>query len=267
MVITTMPTLGGITIISNGNRLGYPYLNVLSCLSDLCDEVYCGVDTLSDDGTLNSIKALKISNLNLVTFPWTGKREGEPGSSLSLYTNRVAREAKTDYLIYLQADEFTHEKDISVIHSWMDEPDSFYAGVEIPRLYFFESINTIRKDWTVPILRFVRRGSANCVGDAMYWKAKAGLAVKPAPSGMFIYHYSRVRELSSPEQIAKRVHNLDQFFHDPKILREPGSYDFKTRKFDSYAIGQSPEEVACELELFTGTHPKYVVSLHIVSQP
>lgn len=255
-----MPSLGGITIISNGIKLHYPYLEVIECLLDLCDVVYCGVDTLSSDGTLESLQFIKNPKLKLITFPWTNKREGEPGSSLSLYTNRVANKADTDYLIYLQADEFTHEKDISVIRSWMNESDSFYAGVEIPRLYFFESINKIRKDWTVPILRFVRRKSATCVGDAMYWKAKSGLVVKPAENNVFIYHYSRVKELASPEQIAARVRNLDTFFHDPKNLREPGAYDFKTRNFDSYAINQHPEPVPGEFELFIGSHPKYVLN-------
>jgi hypothetical protein len=67
--------------------------------------------------------------------------------------------------------------------------------------------------------------------------------------------------MGDPMTIARRVRNLDTFYHDPSTLipeDELRPYDFKPREFDNTSLVESerPKEVEGEFRNYLGTHPE-----------
>jgi hypothetical protein len=132
-------------------------------------------------------------------------------------------------------------------------------GFSFWRPYFYGNLHTIRQDWTVEIIRLTRKGAPltydgfdgqNCVPTG-----PCNVFPIPSESGLWIYHYSRIGD---PDEIAKRVRNVDTFFHAEDNLPAESDltpYDFATKEYDSYAFTENPQATDSKLVNYQGTHP------------
>jgi len=167
------------------------------------------------------------------------------------------------------------------------------TGFDFWRPYFYGNIHTIRKDWTVEITRLTRKDcytydgfdGQNCrsviqncrnvpmseielgdfpVPEELYVLLPEFIRPPTAQSptlpditntNVWLYHYSRIGD---PEVIARRVRNVDSFFHAEENLPKESElppYDFTTREYDSYAFTENPKETDSDLLTYQGTHP------------
>lgn len=249
-------------IIRNAVKLRYPLYNVVNSVVGLSDEILISADPTSEDDTLDlvydimlEINAVHQGLVRYVESPWDMSNVSSTGAEFAHQTNIAINRCKGDFILSLQADEAIHEQDHKKIRGLIEEAD--YKNIDaysMTRLYFYGDMDTIRTDWTVPIIRLFRKGTRRSCGDAMNTSGSSKVAHCDVP----IYHYSRIGD---PEIISQRILSLDSLFHDKDKLLDKENlkpYDFKTRNFDCMhkeEIDVGKREVNSEFELFLGTHP------------
>lgn len=249
-------TISGIMPLRNAVKLGYPFELAIRSLRPLCDEVVVLVDPTSEDDTLERVKALSPDRIVESAWDMTN-HAGHVHGEIAKQTARACEAASGDWILSLQADEVLHEGEVGLLREAMARAErEGRTGIEMKRLYFYGDLGHIRDDWTVWLLRLFRKGhwAADPVSGAMQFiAATEGERRMHGPAR--IYHYSRVGD---PMEVARRVRNLDLFYHLPATVGEVEEpYDFtKTRKLDTYVKGHVAEvDPAATLTPFTGTHP------------
>src|SRR4051812_30804154 len=108
--------ISGFTLVRNGTRFDYPYLESLRSLLPLVDELIINVG-IGDDDTLEKIRLFAreegLGKVILFESDWQidnpEKKKG--GRVLSEQTNLALKQCPGDWCIYLQADEVLHESD------------------------------------------------------------------------------------------------------------------------------------------------------------
>ncbi|MCB1202300.1 MAG: glycosyltransferase, partial [Leptospiraceae bacterium] len=114
--------VSGFTIIRNGEKFDYPFIEAILSIAPLCDEIIVAVGN-SEDHTRDQVANLiertghKIKILDTV---WDDSlREG--GRVLALETDKAyaAIDEDSDWCVYIQGDEVLHEASIPVLHNAM----------------------------------------------------------------------------------------------------------------------------------------------------
>jgi hypothetical protein len=253
-------------IARNVVKLCYPLDRVVKSVAGLADEIVIAVDPTSEDDTLDYVYDLSLeinassgkqgTVIRTIHSKWNLDNISSNGAEFSRQTNISFEACKGDFILQLQCDEAVHELDRPKIRSLIENADK--NGIDaysMTRIYFYGDINTVRDDWTVPIVRLFRKGTRSSSGDAMNTSGSDKVVDCDVP----IYHYSRIGD---PELISKRILSLDKLFHDKeKLLDEEDlkPYDFKTRNFDCMhreGIDVGKVSVGSCFSTFTGSHPK-----------
>lgn len=232
--------LTGITLVRNGERLGYPYKECINSLLNLCDEVVVNTDPNfpNYDGTADEINNLRFShpngkNLIWFTSNWDMSNTGD-GSELAKQANKILPYViDSDWIIYLQADELIHEKDMHHLRTYLEKVPSSVSQVELFRTYFWKDLDTRAPEHELYLGRVFKSGTHTIGGDGMYLIREQGEVIR---SLYTIYHYSR---MGPEEKVIKRVKNLDSLFHDNIEDTPTFSYNTETT-----------------LVNFSGTHPQ-----------
>jgi hypothetical protein len=201
-------TLTGVTLVKDGNTLGYPFVQNLRSLAELCDEVLVNVGYGSDD-TIASVFQLQRYYPSIRVFQngWDMKNTGD-GSELAKQANIVLNFAQSDWVIYLQADELIHEDDMHSLRIYLDSVPSSVTQIELLRTYFWGDLQHRAPKYEIYLGRIFRTGTHTVGGDGMYLVRNKG-EIQRSP--YFIYHYSRI---GPEDKVAARVKNLDRLFHD-----------------------------------------------------
>jgi len=263
----------GITLIRNGEALGYPYKVVIDSMKEFCDEVWVNVDPGEDD-TLSIVKKLDV---NVIESKWDMNRM-DRGQELSRQANLLLPNIPLgDWVIYLQADEVIHPFWGNLMRRFVGNPNLYndaglpFTAFELYRAYFWRDLQTIRGRWSMYLARIFQRGYAEVTEDGMSIKVNSGRVFRPAFADYaqwltdrgpvpFIYHYSRIGD---PFLISKRVSILDGLFHPKETIPDnPPPYDFVTREFDCYSSEENPPEIDETLLTFNGDHPPGIEELY-----
>ncbi len=170
--------VSGFTIIRNGQKFDYPFIESIQSMLNLCDEVIVAVGN-SEDQTLELVKAIDSPKIKIIQTVWDDNlREG--GHVLAVETNKAkdAISPDTDWCIYLQADEVMHEKDHPVIKIAMEEnlANEKVDGLLFDHLNFYGSYDYIAdsRRWTYKQIRVIRNNPAiRSYRDAMSFKKTA----------------------------------------------------------------------------------------------
>lgn len=230
--------LTGITLIRNGNELKYPWKECISQLTHVCDRVMvnCGYST---DGTSEDLYHLSkcIPKISFDYVKWDMKNTGN-GAELARQVNLLLPFITEGWVLYLQADEFIHEKDKDAIHKLIETLPRTVTQIELHRTYFWGWDKRAPKH-EIFLGRIFRAGTHEVGGDGMHLIRKEGQIVR---SQIPIYHYSRV---GSEEDITRRVRTLDLLFHEENMIKT----------FPSFSYNEIPSN---ELLAFDGTHPKLI---------
>ncbi len=249
----------GTLSISNGMYLGYPIPPVVLSLLGLADKVLVGVDP-TYPADRRCIEMMGLPNVECVDSVWnrTIDMGREIAAQMDLLVERAEKMGAT-WVVVAQADELFHQDDFSMLRRFMGSPQYEDAvGFSTERLYFWGALNKVRQDWNARLIRIFRPGYFSFLAEGT---DKAGMYSGQIKPGRVvdltykIYHYSR---LGSPEEISKRVRNLDQFFHPEEELvplDQLPEYDFKGREYDNYSIVSPPPEKEMNIVEYNETHP------------
>lgn len=207
----------GFTLLRNGVKYDYPFLESLRSLCALCDQVFVALGD-SDDGTEAQLAEFK--NLVIVPSVWDESMR-KSGLILSQQTN-IALEAlrektKDGWGFYLQADEVLNEKDFSLIRRDIEQADRTGCdAVSFRYLHFWQSYHriAIAKRWYPQEIRAVKLdSSARSYGDAQGFEQ----VKKKFESDAFVYHYGHVRESGAYE---KKKADFGRWWHQDEELKK-----------------------------------------------
>lgn len=261
--------ISGIIPLRNAVKLGYPFELAIRSLGLLCDEVIILIDPTCHDGTEAKVHEANLHSVvdggalrdwKIIESVWDmSNHYGHTNCEISIQTAKALGHATGDWVLSLQADEVLHEDEIAPLRKVIEIADEKgISGIELQRLYFYGSLEKLREDWTLWMVRLFKRGCWKPDVDGAMRFDPIGSQIRMRTEAARIFHYSRVGD---PKQIADRVRNLDRFFHAPEKVQagEVQPYDFATlRKLDTYVIGHEVEsDPTAQLDGFPiERHPK-----------
>jgi len=250
--------VSGFTIIRNALKYDFPVVESIRSILPLCDEVIVGVGN-SEDNTLELIKSIQSPKIKIIESVWDDSiRKG--GLLLAKETNKAfdAVAPDSDWVIYIQADEVIHEKDIPTIQEsmakWKNDKNvkgllfeykhfyGSYSFLEDSRLWYRREIRIIRNDKHI-------RSFRDAQGFRIYDNLQptdeellnGGRKLKVKPTGTSIYHYGWVK---NPIVQQNKRNTFYKLWHDKdsveKNLTTSSEYDYM---------------VVCALKKFEDTHP------------
>jgi hypothetical protein len=221
--------VSGFTLVRNGDRFDYPYIESIRSLLPLVDELVVNVGT-GDDGTLERLKALAAAEprIRLFESDWQldnpEKKRG--GLILSEQTNLALDRCTGDWCIYLQADEVLHEQDYATLRRAMHENErrEEIEGILFNYVHFYGSFDVIqqtRSAYRREVRALKRRSRARSIGDAQSFRKPDGTKLNVVLSGARVFHYGWVR---TPEAMKEKTFFMDQLYHGA-----PKAEDAKTQ--------------------------------------
>ncbi len=207
--------LSGFTLVRQGEKFDYPYLESIRSLLPWVDELVVNVGR-GDDSTESQLQALiaQESKLKIIVTDWPMSNPQKGGELLSEQTNIALDRCTGDWCIYLQADEVLHEEDAQKIRDAIFSADRSGAdAVVFNYVHFYGSYQVVQKTRSAyrREVRAVRRSSgARSVGDAQSFRLASGEKLRAVLSSARIFHYGWVR---SPEKMKEKTFFMDQLYH------------------------------------------------------
>ena len=265
MVSKMVAKISGFTLIRNGTRFDYPYLESLRSLAPLVDEWVINVG-LGDDDTLARVREFAQNEVlgKVVIFEsdWQldqpEKKRG--GLILSEQTNLALDRCTHDWCVYLQADEVLHEEDHACIKKAIQEQNahSDIDGLLFQYRHFYGSFDVIQDSRNVyrREVRVIRKSSgARSVGDAQSFRKSDGEKLRVVHCGARIFHYGWVR---TPAAMKEKTFFMDQLYHGDPSAKD--AQDGTPHTGDNYRYKR-----IWGLRPFCETHPQ-VMALRIQNQ-
>lgn len=250
--------VSGFTIIRNAVKYDFPVMESILSILPLCDEVVVSVGN-SEDNTLELIKSIQSQKIKIIESVWDDSiRKG--GLLLAKETNKAfdGVSADSDWVMYIQADEVIHEKDIPIIkeamRKWKDDKNvegllfeynhfyGSYSFLEDSRLWYRREIRIIRNDKHIRSFRDAQGFRIyNHLQPTDEELLNGGRKLRVKKSGASIYHYGWVK---NPVVQQNKRSSFYKLWHEKnsveKNLTESKEYDYT---------------VVCALKKFEGTHP------------
>ena len=238
--------VSGFTIIRNGEKFDYPFIESIRSVLPLCDEMVVSVGN-SEDNTLEMVKKIGSPKIRIIQTVWDDSlREG--GRVLAVETDKAkaAISADTDWAIYIQGDEVLHEQDYPAIRKAMEEnlDDQRVEGLLFDHLNFYGSFDYIAdsRKWTYKQIRVIRNDPAiTSFRDAISFM-KNGKRLRVKKIDATVYHYGWVRK---PDAMQEKMEAFNKMWHDDQWMEQNFT---KVDEFDYSNIDS--------LSRFTGTHPQ-----------
>jgi len=237
--------VSGFTIIRNGEKFDYPFIESIRSVLPLCDVMIVAVGN-SDDNTLEMVKNIGSPKIKIIETVWDDNlREG--GRVLALETDKAkaALPADTDWAIYIQGDEVLHENDYPAINKAMlDNLNNMRVdGLLFNHLNFYGSFDYIAdsRKWSYKQIRIIRNNPAiTSFRDAISFM-KNGKRLKVKMIEATVYHYGWVRK---PNAMQQKMESFHKMWHNDEWMKQ----NFEpVNEFDYSNIDS--------LSHFTGTHP------------
>jgi len=245
--------LSGFTLVRNGVKFDYPFLESLRSLLPIVDELVVNVGR-GDDDTWQRLRRFDREEgggklvLFESTWPLDDPEQRRGGRILSDQTNMALDRCDGDWCLYLQADEVLHESEASLIRASLEYA---HSRPEVDGLLFdyrhfygsFDVIQETRSAYRREIRAIRRQSGARSIGDAQSFRLPNGAKVAVIRSGARVYHYGWVR---TPEAMRAKTTFMDTLYHGespPAAAGQPHTGDnCRYKKF----FGLKP---------FEGTHP------------
>jgi hypothetical protein len=256
--------ISGFTIIRNGQKFDFPFLESIRSALPICDEFVINVGK-SEDKTLEAIQSLKASlppgegaKIKIFETVWplndATKRQG--GKILADQTNLALDACQGKWRLYLQADEVLHEEDLPLIRQQLAEwePKAEIEAVVFSYVHFYgtyDVIQTSRSSYRREI-RAVRGGlGIRSTGDAQSFRHRDGGKLSAVLTKARIFHYGWVRP---QETMRQKTAFMDTLYHPKADSNKPETGENYLYK---RIIGLRP---------FRSTHPK-VMSERVDAAP
>ena len=235
--------ISGFTFIRNGLKLDYPFIEAITSILPICDELIVVVGD-SEDETRDAILALNEPKIKIVDTVWDETmREG--GRVLAQQTDIAMQHITGDWGFYIQGDEVIHEKYLETVKQAMlaNLNNDNVQGLLFRYQHFYGSYDYVghSRKWYRREIRVIR----NNIGVSSYRDAQGfrienkKLKVKLIDAEM--YHYGWVRNPRAQQLKSESFHKL---WHDDEWMDQN--------------VGKADEQDYNLLESllkFNGTHP------------
>lgn len=239
--------ISGLTIIRNGVRLDYPFLEAIRSALPICDE-YVVVVGSSDDHTLEAIEGLRDPKMRVIESVWSDRIKPQR-YVLSQQTNIGLHLCRGDWVICLQGNEVLHESSLPILARIMKKhnKDRQVEALLFERLTFWGDYHHViavypeRFKFTPRIVRPYLGTYA--VRDAMSFAvfdnfSTRGRYPRSIDTGENIFRYGRVQ---SAQQYQEKLTGAIHFAEHPE-----------TELSNHYYYRDVPRQF---VRRFTGSHP------------
>lgn len=194
--------VSGLTIIRNGIRLDYPFLEVIRSALPICDE-YVVVVGQSDDGTREAVAGLNDPRIRIIDTEWS-PLVSPRRCTLAQQTNIGLHQCRGRWCLSLQGNEVLHERDLPAIRALM-EREAENPAVEallFERLTFWADYSHILSAYP-ELFKYTVRAikphiGAHSIRDAMSFAvfdnwSTHGRYARALDTGCFLWRYGNVR--------------------------------------------------------------------------
>lgn len=210
--------LYGFTFMRGVQKYDYPYIEMLQCLNELCEETYVALGE-SEDKTEESIQSF---DLKITKTVWDDKRVGDGGSIFSEQANIALKALRAEHgdeddawAVFLHCDEIFHPNDYERLKSEIIHCDKEgFDAIEYRFMHFWGDHYhiAVNKRWHPSEIRaFKLKSPIECYGDAQGFHHEK----KKFSSDIHLLHYGHVREKELHEakqnEILKRIRPGEKF--------------------------------------------------------
>jgi len=212
--------LSGFSILRNGVKMNYPFLESLRSALPLCDEFILALGDSSDDteAQLMPLATEYPGKLRVIHSTWETKNQAG-GSQLKIQTDKALAACKGDWCLYLQADEVLHEGDYSNIRNAIaaakGRPE--VDGLVFDYLHFYGNYDFVisGRAWYRREVRVIRnRPGIEAYKDAQGFR-RNGARLKAIASGARVFHYGHVQNVETNK--ARREQMATWWGEDPRL--------------------------------------------------
>jgi glycosyltransferase involved in cell wall biosynthesis len=252
--------VSGFTLIRNGTRFDYPFIESLRSLLPLVDELVINVGVGDDDTALRIDELARAEGQGkVITFeshwPLDDPEKKKEGLILSEQTNLALEKCTGDWCIYLQADEIFHEEDYQNVRQAMEWADARpdVDGLLFDYVHFYGSFDVVqesRSAYRREVRAFKRSSGARSIGDAQSFRKADGSKLRVIRANARVFHYGWVR---TPEAMREKTFFMDQLYHGDYHKKSTGDEqvphtgdNYRYKRF----IGLHP---------YVGTHPRVML--------
>lgn len=201
--------VSGFTILRDGVKFGYPFIESLRSILDFVDEFIVNVGDC-DDGTFEAVQGIASPKISIFRSVWDpGLFRG--GVVMAHQTNLALQRCTGDWCFYLQGDEVVHENDLERIGKALRRSagDPRVEGLTFRYLHFVGSYDIRDPLGYRQQVRIVRNGlGIESVKDACGF-ARQGRPLRTRPSHAIMYHYGWVRP---PAEMELKSHQLTKLY-------------------------------------------------------
>lgn len=238
--------VSGFSIIRNGIKFDYPFIEAITSILPICDEFVVAVGN-SEDSTRDRIESIKSPKIKIIDTIWDDSlRKG--GRVLAIETDKAfnAISQDSDWAFYIQGDEVVHEKYLPAIKEamlkWKDNPD--VEGLLFKYLHFYGSYDYLgdSRKWYRNEIRIIR----NLLGMKSFRDAQGfrynGKLINVKPVDAYIHHYGWVKP---PEKQQAKQEYFNKLWHDDhwieKNIAKVDEFDYTKIDSLSYFNNSHPE--------------------------
>ncbi len=249
--------ISGFSFVRNGSKLYYPVKESIESMLPLCDEIFVAIGKGDDDDTSRAdILSIGSDKIHIIDTVWDEKYM-KRGAIHALETDVALRACSGDWLLYLQADEIIHEKDVPTIRARCEEllDNKEIEGLIFDYYHFWGDYDHYHKShgWYPHEIRIVRnREDIHSYQSAQSFRSFAHYdnphqtegtrKLKVARVDAHIYHYGWVRP---PHLMQSKSRAIDS--NHKGIAKATEMYATKPKEFDYGPLHK--------LAKFEGTHP------------
>jgi glycosyltransferase involved in cell wall biosynthesis len=248
--------VSGLSVIKNGIRLGYPFLESIRSAIDICEEFVVVVDPGEDD-TLEMLHELQIAEpkLKIIETVWSEKVRPQQ-CVLAQQTNIGLHQCKGDWVLYLQANEVLHENDLPHLLKLMKEhkDNAEVEAMLFERLTFWADYTHLLKVYPDRFKfspRIVRPHiGTQSIRDAMSFAVFDDWSIhgrypRAIDTGVNIYRYGKVlsraaMELKQSEAVHESIRPQKDFFYDGVPGQHVGEFVGEHPKVMSARVDNTP---------------------------
>lgn len=247
--------VSGLTIIRNGVRLDYPFVEAIRSALPICDE-YIVVLGDCEDGTREAIESLREPKIRIVDTHWS-KLVTPQECLLAQQTNIGLNLARGQWCLAMQGAEVLHERDLPHLRALMETHvnDPRVEAMLFERLAFWADYEHVLAvyPWLFKYTpRIVRCGiGVHSIRDAMSFAvfdrwSTCGRYPRCIDTGAYIYRYSDVRDLEILER------KFRESAHGNPAWRIDSMHYFSRipREFIRRHLGGHPEVMSGRIQKF-----------------
>jgi hypothetical protein len=246
-----MAKISGFSLVRNGIKFDYPFLESWRSLLPLVDELVLNIGESDDESLLRAEKFAVDEGCGKVKifqshWPLNDPEKKRSGLILSQQTNLALDQCKHDWCFYLQADEVLSEEDYPKFYAAFAAVESSGAeAVVFQYRHFYGSFNVLQETRSAyrREVRLIKKSSgARSVGDAQSFLKEGGIKLKALLSEARIFHYGWVR---TPEAMREKTEFMDKLYHGEQSSTATAPHSGDNYRYKRFS-GLKP---------YGGTHP------------